>query len=107
MATHHQGIMNKNKRVAAAALKPEPINYQGCYLFSKGEMRCRVAVFENCFETEFYADPDYSQHLDWNSPECRIFNGCNKVLILEIVSELKKHGWELTGGYMNDKRIAV
>jgi hypothetical protein len=73
MASSIQGYKNKHQRALERrelASSKDGV-YEHTYLFYKGEMRCVLAVFTNCFELEFYKDSQYSQHLDWDEAICK------------------------------------
>jgi hypothetical protein len=57
--------VQKRRRIASE--KPSPGEYIGSDYFHKnnGE-RCILKIYDNCNEIDFYTDPDYWQHTDWN-----------------------------------------
>jgi hypothetical protein len=90
------------ERMRKAQEKPTPSNYCGCILFEKNDMRGRLSIFENCFEWEVFGDAEYQQHLDWNKPECKIFDGNDmQILFFEAVKIIHDIGFTQRDAYFN------
>lgn len=65
--------------------------------FEKGNRRAALSVYEHQMVVDGWADPDYSQHLDWNDPDIKIAGtteeGREQFGILEACSRLFEKGW--------------
>lgn len=89
----------KNRRAQAAAAKEtqEPGRYLKTMFFNKGERRAVLAVWERRMEFEVYADPRYSQKVEWNDPDCKCLDHLGSpVNILRVLSALNDNGFVFT-----------
>ncbi|MDR1198797.1 MAG: hypothetical protein LBK94_07250 [Prevotellaceae bacterium] len=93
-----------------AETKPTPYdgNYQGCIIFEKGDLRGVFALYSDCFAWDVFSDPDYTQHLNWNAPECRIFDGNNtNIAFFEAVKKIFETGFTQRSVYFQETEKQV
>jgi hypothetical protein len=99
MATNIQGIMNKRKRQSRVDI--EPVKHWQTLFFKKGVRRGVLAVYDNCYVWDVYADADFSQHVEWLDKDCNV-KDFQPTHILGMISILRDKGFELYKEVLND-----
>lgn len=93
MANTVQGFLNKNARIAAAKekLANNPGDYECTIIFSKGERRGVLAIWEHLMEWNVFADPLFTTHVDWNDSDCTFLdilgNGANLLSVISLITQ--------------------
>lgn len=105
MATGAFGFIGKRDRLAAADKKiTQPAGeYEQTMFFSKGSHGGILSVWEHRMVWEVFRDTNYSQHLDWNHPDCKVLNSLPSPSgILHVLSLLNENGWQFLAAYDKD-----
>lgn len=95
MANNVTGFVNKRNRIAAARekLSKDPGEYECTIIFSKGERRGVLAVWQHRLEWTVYADPSYTSHVDWNDHDCIFLGKLENTTLLNTISMIISNGW--------------
>lgn len=110
MATGAYGNIGKRDRLAAADKKitQSAGEYEQTMFFSKGSHRGLLSVWEHRMVWEVFKDTDYSQHLDWDHPDCKVLNSLPSPSgILHVLSLLNENGWQFLAAYDKDNHKII
>jgi len=98
MANSQTGYEKKRERLARSQGTFERFEAEESLeivIFGKGDMRGILEIRETAMLWEAYADADFTQHLDWNAPECypQFTRSRQKMSPLWFTAMLIEDGW--------------